>query len=955
VSLRYSPSKHGSGSSNNAIAIKSVSPGDSPSSLIPMFGKDSSGESSNVDGWFESSNNQVRNTGASFIDNEPPFFMQHSSSGSPQEGAVQSWELDDNTSSLPRRTGLLRLGTHGSSTGDFRDVIDDLTVENKKLKRKLRKYEKLHDAHLEDDRLFEVRMHGLPPEKKIELEETLRQFAASVDASRTAAPTKGYASLTRKLEGHKKSFSHAQTDSAYASMSASGEGSSAQSVHDRVPQMTSAPHLASQRQNIHDYLHHIPAGLLPHQNPTALSEHAKKTLVVRRLEQLFAGKSAPGADNQQSLQQEEVSQRAATADSTAIEASGQHTRKEGSREANIMTCESEEIQELAADESKPAAHFAQQSEVDPFGATAVQSPAQGPGEQRPTRPLDLDPYRAQNTTENIQYMRHFGFSPQHPGSAKSPADGHGWMYLNLLTNMAQLHTINVTDDFVRKALADLGSNFEVSTDGRRARWKGELAVTRTSSDSSEISPYDHVSALSPGRSSPRKRAKLSHGSGAQSMASSAAWSGGTTQRRKPAINKYAYTPMFSHREGSDATDSSTSGGEADGVSPPVQGLHGNPSGVAGSGARTTSYFPAQASKTMPKHDDGPIIFYNKARFCTDLSGDLRSPGQHNSNPPTYNRASSVPLGKASNVRQVFAERRGLLARAHVLPEPLELDDNLVSSPLELSFMSPSPQPSETSDQEPSIDFEVSGIGGVRPADNFAISISSRHARVVQTPPPSLSASFKTKTLPPAFAEILHGSLEPQRPRPPVHREVIASNFHELPPSKLPDALTFMSSDEDLTSEYESDDEDTSRDLDFAGASPRPAAPQLVNFPYTSDDEADSEAEDSDDEDNDSDGEVDFLAAARQLDPEAVRQQEREYDANMAERLAEEIPTGSSAATDSGGSGFSSPQDVMNRAEHQRASREARVKAANLRHAQADRMRDASDGSEADEGSGSVRS
>lgn len=63
--------------------------------------------------------------------------------------------------------------------------------------------------------------------------------------------------------------------------------------------------------------------------------------------------------------------------------------------------------------------------------------------------------------------------------------------------------------------------------------------------------------------------------------------------------------------------------------------------------------------------------------------------------------------------------------------------------------------------------------------------------------------------------------------------------------------------------------------------------------------------------------MDFLAAARQVDPETIRVKEREYDAEVAERLAEEIPAGSSAATAGGGSGFNSPAEWVMHVEDER--------------------------------------
>jgi hypothetical protein len=69
-----------------------------------------------------------------------------------------------------------------------------------------------------------------------------------------------------------------------------------------------------------------------------------------------------------------------------------------------------------------------------------------------------------------------------------------------------------------------------------------------------------------------------------------------------------------------------------------------------------------------------------------------------------------------------------------------------------------------------------------------------------------------------------------------------------------------------------------------------------------------EPEDGSDYSNDSDESIDLLATARQQDPATIYAYEREYDAAIADRLAEEIVAGSSAATAGGGSGFNTPAD-----------------------------------------------
>jgi len=63
-------------------------------------------------------------------------------------------------------------------------------------------------------------------------------------------------------------------------------------------------------------------------------------------------------------------------------------------------------------------------------------------------------------------------------------DAEGWVYLNLLCSLAQLHMINVTPDFVRSAVSGISTKFQLSPDGRKIRWRGGTEGTRFSSDSS---------------------------------------------------------------------------------------------------------------------------------------------------------------------------------------------------------------------------------------------------------------------------------------------------------------------------------------------------------------------------------------------------------------------------------------------------------------------------------------
>jgi len=891
---RTSPLQDGNDSGNS----KSTS----PSSLQPFGERASSGESSsNADQWF---NNKNKNGGneMDFADNDPPFFMRNNSSSETPPGAQQQVDASMALDSRPERTNLIRMGTDGSSTEDYRGVIDDLTIENKKLKRKLKKYEKLHDAHLRDEKLFEVRFHGLPPDKKSELEETLQKFAASLGNNRF--PANEHDPLM-SASMHKNVSPAPNTDSAYASLSASGAGSSARSTGETRSGASSGQ--TARRENIiSSYLHQIPQGLLPQTNPSNMTERTKQKLVVRRLEEIFAGKGAALHGHQQPQQQQEVSQMAAHADKVQTGQLGQTARQEAVREAHIMTEEGDQQVQSAEMNQGNVSPFSPSREKD--NKSPDQVPAQGPeGEQRPTRPLDLDPHRAQVPAENLRYIRHLGFADQNSPSAAE--EGQGWVYLNLLINMAQLHTINVTTEFVRKALATRSSKFEVSSDGRKVRWKGGSSATPGSSMAGGSST-SNIGTDTPQDQSPRKRPRLAHSESYRAQMSATE-------------NKLVYTPMFWNRSSTDGIDSTSE--EDESMSPPAEA----PTAGASSGFRSTGMHTAMARKRQ--RADGPIIFYQNAPFCTDLSGDLGA--QYNRNAPLYSPTTELAIGEPrANSSEQAAEKRGPLAEAFELPLPMDLNDNPIPESMEISFPSPSDAAEPTESMQP-FDLGVSGIGGIWPADNFALEVKSRHFKSNQGGPPPRPHRQYLST---RFATLWPDSAS-NSSTPVASKHVLASVKRDLPPSELPPALCFVSESDD----YESDNEgnDTSESPVSDDGSVPSANPQPVQLHYFRSDEEEDDGYDDDMDDGESDGSVDMLATARELDPEAIRIREREYDANMAERLAEEIPAGSSAATAGGGSGHVSPAHGMSSEEYQRAVAEHRVRrAARRRSATADSMK-----------------
>ncbi|KAB2098717.1 hypothetical protein AG0111_0g13044 [Alternaria gaisen] len=908
VSLRHSPpaSKRNAKApattqSSPNLASDKANP---PSSVSPQLlsNKASSGESSDAGQWFEKTNNTASHGKSSFVDNEPPFFLQNSSSS---ETPPENSQHAHGHPAIPYRPGLGQMGTDGSSTEDFRSVIDDLTVANKRLKQKLRKYEKLYDAHLQEEKLFEVRFHGLPDHKKKELEETLRKFASELDEG-TVNEYADISPYTPALQTHNTASSTSRfAESGYASLSTSGQNSSATNQDNDRRKMTKSAY-SRQQQTIQSYLHDIPMGLLPNTKSIPMTDKSKKKMVVRRLEQIFAGRQSAAGSHPQQMQQQEVAQSAATADREQREATGKNSKPEGQREARIRsdrsaaaaaaTEENDSPQDEAVQRFRPSLHI---EEHDFAGSGS--SP-----DQRPTRPLDLDPYRAQVPTENMNYIRHLGFSPPDMDSGEAPL-GHGWIYLNLLINMAQLHTLNVTPEFVKDALHEYSSHLEMSRDGRKIRWKGGLDVTKHSGDSSS-EHWSGASANETGSVSPFKQMKTgTSGTSSDMLDESEKAKRQARVQREQEQNKFAYKPLFFHKDDSENED------DYYGFEAESSANYSYQPRPAGNSSGLSSSIMQSSSSRPRRRDDGPMIFYTKAKFCTDLSGDRK--GAFLTMPGNYQTITTQPLGAKqtaspqTKTSMDLSEPRGPLDIT-----PMDVDSVADSrggpNSDDLGF-SPEALREDSGNTSPELmDFEASGLGGVQPDDNFSI-----HVRRSQVPTaPSHGAARRMSHLyPKAIQDALNSHLGSESPKVEsprsspqrvIEEKILSTSRKDLPSSTLPPA-SFLPFDSYSSGDVDSDSaSDASSEPDSDSDSGGPAtAMQILNIAPVASDE--SEGSESDYEDSD-DGSVDLLATARKQDPTAVRASEREYDAALADRLAEEIPAGSSAATAGGGSGFNSP-------------------------------------------------
>lgn len=923
----------------------------------------------------------------SLLDDPPFYLIEETRSGGDSACAVHSDGSSFNPSNLgqptaPTRSLLAQMETSESNSEDFRGVIDDLTIQNKRLRKKLKQYERLHCSHLQEEKLFEVRIHGLGLHRKRELEEMLRNFASSVEeSSETSLLNLGsFNASAPALANHKPSSSSTSyskgskpIDSAYASMS--GQTGVSQMQLQECPQQDRQAQSHSRQQNVKSYLHDIPETIVP-KHSLALSEKAKSRLVVRRLEQIFTGRRAAGRHNQ-SHQQQEVSQSAAQADrirvelrsrrfqptqqgvrearilpNTAelkvdslseanlatqqsqqtIESRGRIPLKEGLREARILVAGAGSQIDSSSETNLTGQLSRQSTDGEDSRSRAMRASRAVTPEQRPTRPLDLDIHRAQVPSENIQYIRHLGLASPTATLQCNPDSDNGWVFLNLLTSMAQLHMLNVTPEFVRHAVAEVSSKFELSTDGTKVRWQGGTDGTKMSSDSDD-SDYTGNRRSTETSTSVSKRISspdVSSRAGLEdfqkpdsalpisSIGLPAFPEVGAKRRpiyleRPNDVDKFQYKPLFFHGAPSEDDDDSAH------ATDPVSSF--DPVGTA-TGLNSGSHGIRESEVKLRKQnrENGPIIFYNKARFCTDLSGDS-SGAMHDE--AAYCRYTQEPIGcpqytgaeKPKESKSYYISKRDGIKSTDIeidstitMSSGLELED-LKSSISDLSITSPFPM-------------EVSGLGGIQPEDNFMIKVQVRHEgkerRGSWTQLPFTIPRGQTRHLLQGISQESTNNFREakniarnQSLRSAIESEIISIIKTDMAPSLLPPpsyvCLPFSSSDSD-----DGDDEDEDEDLNvnlYSGrhrASAKSSAEDFVDpraanlFLGSSSDESKESSYVSTLSGSDDDSSIDFLADARVLDPDTIAAQEKEFEINSIQPPA---PAGSFAATIGGPTSF----------------------------------------------------
>ncbi|KAF3926349.1 hypothetical protein AA313_de0202254 [Arthrobotrys entomopaga] len=680
----------------------------------------------------------------------------------------------------------------------YRSVIDDLTVKNKKLKKKLRKMERLHCNELNEEKLFEIRCYGLPPSRKQELQELLQKFAAGLEegtggvyeTKRSDAVSN--ANATSSTNPSSSSLLQ-NTDSAYATETrmTSLDGGSTDPPKAKLPapgQTPGKPRTIST------------TTLNPEMRPIQFAnEMVRMKMVVKRLEQLFTGSDALQLNGLEKVkQQQQVAvDAAAEKHGSTVDETAESGDEDDKREAALMS------QQQDDDLSQVQSHD-QRSSADA-------------SHQRPTRPMDLDPNRAQVAAENVEYLEQMSHSSSHKYH-KPTAAGEitGWVYLNLINNMAQIHTLNVSLAFIKKSIRTLSDKLELSPDGNKVRWKGGFIGTRMSSDGETSSAMESSSTggeSSPGESSGGAKVKINPTPkvGKPSVKTSSVkglkprTSGGSSPDATASvyntIDNFRYRPLVFHSLGTQKSSSSDSSDQdcSDSASEAATNNSGGPPPIVDNGSNIGL---GDINKFAPL--DGPVIYFGGSGFCTDLSAQVvfREGGHvipRNGETSNYKRLVDTPIGLASVSAQNNDEKMDPLPLSNFdwssQDMEMALDGGSEESLPELTSIMTTTSEILPSAMPPPYDFSVSGLGGIRPEDNFVTYVKTvqkpvRSAKFRVKKPERISHSIPIEALN-AFRDSADDSTEIG-----FQNDILDTLHIRLPPSKLPEpTLMFTLSDE----------------------------------------------------------------------------------------------------------------------------------------------------------------
>ncbi|KAI3572831.1 frequency clock protein [Fusarium oxysporum f. sp. albedinis] len=804
--------------------------------------------------------------------NEATSMRRNSSNDSEEaeQSDPQNWFDHSNENPSATADNNIMNIAHSSGAEDYRSVIDDLTVEIQTLRQELKRYKQTRLDRLSKHKLFEVKVYGLQKQKKAELEGILRDFVARLDGPpnvsstsqrETKLPPQSYDLTYSRSRFH---FHHASpslgsrlrlTDSAYASIS-TGAKSSNTSVSRPTRTKSSAK---SSKQKVEDYLQGIPESLDP---PYAgMTDRERKKLVVGRLEQLFTGKlmRLSGSSALASV----------VADARTAASSTVHKQPtlgaEPPPEARIHSVE----QRSGHSASNPKKDNTETRGNGKSACSEANSrpPASPPPEQRPTILRNLDPYRVQIPPENMHHIWHSGLMPpellfEQQTTQDVHVDGEGWVYLNLLCNLAPFQVLGITPDFIRSAVSEMSAKLQLSPDGRKIRWRGGSNSTEFGTHTSGYnSPKNPSTNDVDGSGRERKRLKVGCSTGKKFQSGASRLS----LRFCAPPETFHYKPLFAQQDSRSRQPSLDNTLSSSGL---VE--DSNPSGsrwdLKSSGKPTY----------RKQRREGAITYYSGAPFCIDLSGDPGDSslstntlpnGQHQTVPEQSSDSAQSP--PRLTVSGSFINYRPLTDRGQVLhqqnsatdgdndeSESLLSDSSEGTSGIEMDWIwSESQQHMEYQSLEPS------GLGGTFPDDRFIMVVTTKRPKQDIIPSTLASQNWRsdesTKRTNRWLATIsnpspAHGGLKitPSEEPPSTEIEYLSWRIERPAPVSLPPPAIFFppfssnscTSDEDGNISEAVDDTELSGDYVSRRVKSYSSVPHPKRVYLSSGDEEDDDSE-----------------------------------------------------------------------------------------------------------------
>ncbi|KAL9597419.1 MAG: hypothetical protein Q9179_004272, partial [Wetmoreana sp. 5 TL-2023] len=575
---------------------------------------------------------------------------------------------------------------------------------------------------MEHDGCFEVRVRNLSPAKKQELEIILHRFASTIHSAQHRSDPTSAASerhqLPKNLDADRKpSPSPSQNakalDSAYASNSATGitiKTMSGPGGCKNVRKRNQARPVVDR--NLDTGLRRIPYTVRPEGNHEA-SDISKQRVVVERLEQLFIGgkfAKEPQYDRD--------------TPPNPLQPEGRD-----SEHANGTTLSQVvgSISTIPASNSGPDSRQGYLLQrVDALEACTT------PPRKLSTQLDDLDSAQGHSSPHHMRYLPHLGAASPVAGSSFEAS--HGWVYLNLLVNMAQLHTLYITPEFVRRAIQDISTNLVLSDDGRKVRWQEGIQATATGSESCGLAAADSAAPSARTHQSniavqPQQKPEGMSTTGltavqnrftSNNKASQPSREMETPPGRAQATRLH-YKPMFVHsrrhlsnfnrKDDESSMVSSNSSSDVD----------------------EASVF-SHESKSKSDRRNGPMVFFDHDPFFLDLSAGL--PAADRVGCPSYTYLTPEPLGHRDSSyggSRIYEKRLPWPTPANGISPRLTNGRSRDKSPPVLCTYVNSP--AVAADGEFSemrhVPLDASGIGGIQLDDNIIMDIKTEQTPILR--------------------------------------------------------------------------------------------------------------------------------------------------------------------------------------------------------------------------------